>query len=93
MRKLSWEDYLKAPERYRLVDVRDPAEARAEPVEDAILMPLERIANKAYDLPRDRPLALLCKGGQKSSLAALYLEADGFEAYVIEGGLKARPGA
>ncbi len=89
MERIDWAAYQSDPERYLVVDVREPEAFRKGSLPGAVNVPLEAIAQKRYQLPKDRPLLLVCELGQKSSLAALYLEADGYEAYVLEGGLKA----
>ncbi len=87
MKRIDWAAYRADPDRFLVVDVRDPERFREGSLPGAVNVPLEAIAQKRYQLPKDRPLLLVCQLGQKSSLAALYLEADGYRAYVLEGGL------
>jgi rhodanese-related sulfurtransferase len=73
-----------------VVDVRAAPLFKARPTPGAINVPWPRIQEGEHDLPKDRPLVLLCEVGQMSGLAALYLEADGHgPVYVLEGGLRA----
>ena len=91
MRRLAWPEVEEALSRFLVVDVRDPGEFWKGSLPGAVNLPLEAIAQKTYELPRDRPLLVVCRKGQKSSLAGLYLEADGYEVYLLEGGLEAIP--
>ena len=76
------------------VDVRAEPLFKARPTEGAVNLPWPRIQESDHDLPKGRPLVLLCEAGQLSKVAALYLEADGYgPVYVLEGGLRALEGA
>ncbi len=75
------------------VDVRAEPLFKARPTPGAVNVPWARIQEGDHDLPKDRPLVLLCEVGQMSRVAALYLEADGHgPVYVLEGGLRALDG-
>ena len=91
MERRRWQEVKEGLEGFLVVDVREPAEFRKGSLPGAVNVPLEHIAKRDYDLPRDRPLLVVCRMGQKSSLAGLYLEADGYEVYLLEGGLEAIP--
>ncbi|WP_022798158.1 rhodanese-like domain-containing protein [Thermus islandicus] len=72
----------------KVVDVR-PAERRTAPLPfPAEWVPLEKIQKGEHGLPRV-PLLLVCERGLVSQVAALYLEAEGYEAMSLEGGLQA----
>ncbi|TBH21781.1 rhodanese-like domain-containing protein [Thermus thermamylovorans] len=72
----------------RVVDVR-PQDRRTTPLPfPADWVPLERIQRGEHGLPRE-PLLLVCERGILSQVAALYLEAEGYEAMSLEGGLLA----
>lgn len=72
----------------KVVDVR-PAERRTTPLPfPAEWVPLEKIQKGEHGLPRV-PLLLVCERGLVSQVAALYLEAEGYEAMSLEGGLQA----
>ena len=91
MEPLGWPEVKAALERFLVVDVRDPEEFRRGSLPGAVNLPLEALARRVYTLQRDRPLLVVCRMGQKSSLAGLYLEADGYQVYVLKGGLSAIP--
>ncbi len=86
-----WPELKDALEGFWVVDVREPREFGKGSLPGAVNVPLERIAKRDYTLPRDRPLLVVCHMGQKSNLAGLYLEADGYEVYLLEGGLLSIP--
>jgi glyoxylase-like metal-dependent hydrolase (beta-lactamase superfamily II)/rhodanese-related sulfurtransferase len=70
-----------------LVDVRLPAEYRAVHLEPSVLLPLDEIARRRDDLPRDRELVLVCRTGSRARLASA--ELAGFRTRVLEGGIVA----
>jgi rhodanese-related sulfurtransferase len=72
----------------RLVDVRTPAEHRAEHVTGAHLLPLDQL-DPARLPAGDGPLFLLCQGGGRATRAAEQLRAAGVACCVVEGGTKA----
>ena len=73
-----------------LVDVRAPGEREQKRVAGSVALPLNHLAERAAELPRDRPLLMHCAGGYRSSIAASLLQSLGF-AHVSEmaGGLAA----
>ncbi len=93
METLSWEAFWADPDRFLVVDVREPEAFRQGSLPGAVNLPLARLARGDYRLLADRPLLVVCERGQKSQLAALYLKADGFSPYVLLGGLSAIPAA
>ena len=60
-----------------LVDVREADELTALRVPGALHVPLSDFATTSADLPRDRPLLLLCASGRRSLVAAEYLQRNG----------------
>ncbi len=61
-----------------VVDVREGDEYASRHLRDAVHMPFWAIAERAAELPRDRPLAVMCAGGLRSSLGASLLARAGF---------------
>jgi hydroxyacylglutathione hydrolase len=71
-----------------LVDVRTPAERQTKSLAGSIGIPLNQLADRAGELPADRPLIVLCAGGYRSSIAASLLQQRGFtDVSEIAGGL------
>jgi hydroxyacylglutathione hydrolase len=62
----------------QLVDVRNPAEVAAAPVDGARNIPLARLGNELDRLDRQRPVVLLCAGGARSAIASSMLWSSGF---------------
>jgi hydroxyacylglutathione hydrolase len=74
----------------QVVDVRRPGEWQAGHLESALHLPLNTLAEKSGDLPKDEPLALMCAGGFRSSIATSLLERQGFTKITnVVGGLAA----
>jgi hydroxyacylglutathione hydrolase len=63
----------------RLLDVREPIEWKEDGyVEGAELMFFADLPEKTVLLPKDKPIAVTCSVGKRSSLAASILEREGF---------------
>ena len=78
-------------ERYQILDVREPYEVEAGMIDGSLVIPLNDVLAGAEQgkLDPDRPIAVVCKMGSRSELAALMLRARGYEADNVEGGLEA----
>ncbi len=74
----------------QLLDVRRPGEWQTGHVPGATSMPLHRLAELARALDRERPVAAICAGGYRSSIATSVLERLGFaKAINVVGGMAA----
>ena len=63
-----------------VLDVREPGEyARHGHVPGAINVPQADLASRLDELPRDRPLLTVCRGGVRSLRAGQYLKQAGFD--------------
>ena len=72
------------------VDVRTPGERAQKSVAGSVGIPLSQLAERAKELPKDRPLIVYCAGGYRSSIAASLLQQQGFlQVSEIAGGLAA----
>ena len=79
-----------APARPLAVDVRTPREREQKHVAGSVSVPLNHLAERLQDLPKDRPLLVYCAGGYRSSIAASLLQRAGFEGVgEIAGGIAA----
>jgi rhodanese-related sulfurtransferase len=77
-------------ERIQLVDCREQYEWEAGRVAGAIHIPLNDIMGGAGgDLSHDTPIAVICRSGNRSELATMMLQARGFDATNLEGGIEA----
>ena len=73
-----------------VVDVREPYEWTAGRIDGAVHLPLNALMSGAgADLGKDRPLVMVCRVGNRSELATLMMQARGYEAYNLEGGMDA----
>ena len=61
-----------------LVDVREPNEIDEVRAEGVVVMPLSTFMLRHGELPRDRPLLMICQSGARSGQAAGYLLANGW---------------
>jgi rhodanese-related sulfurtransferase len=74
----------------QLVDCREPYEWEAGRVEGAIFLPLNDImAGAGADLDKTKPVVVICRTGNRSELATMMLQARGFDAHNLEGGMEA----
>lgn len=73
-----------------LVDCRELYEWVAGRIDGAVHLPVNAImAGAGSDLARDKPVAVICRTGNRSELAAMMLQARGYEAYNVAGGMEA----
>lgn len=62
-----------------VVDVRAEKEWSAGHIDGSINMPLNHLAERAEELPKDKTLVVHCKSGYRSAIAASILQQQGFE--------------
>jgi len=74
----------------QIVDVREPYEWEAGRIDGAIHIPLNTLmAGKGIDeLDQSKPVAVICRSGNRSELAHLMLRARGFDAYNVRDGME-----
>lgn len=68
------------------VDVRTPAERAEGFIAGSLHVPLTRLPEQVDALPKDQPLLVYCAGGYRSSIAASFLQARGYDVLEIAGG-------
>jgi rhodanese-related sulfurtransferase len=74
----------------QLVDCREQYEWDAGRVEAAIHVPLNALmAGVGPQLDPSKPVAVICRSGNRSELASTMLRARGFDAHNVEGGMEA----
>jgi rhodanese-related sulfurtransferase len=76
---------------WQIVDVREQWEWDAGHIEGALHLPLNEVMAEAdgHRLDVARPIAVICRTGNRSELGALILQARGFDAHNVEGGMEA----
>lgn len=70
----------------RVLDVRGTSEYEAGHVPGALHVPLGYLAERAAELPRDKPIALYCGGGTRSRIGVSVLRRAGFDQLLDQGG-------
>ena len=61
-----------------IVDVREPDEFAAERAEGVALLPLSQFRDRYAELPKDRPLLIVCQSGSRSASATMFLRQNGW---------------
>jgi rhodanese-related sulfurtransferase len=70
-----------------VLDVREDWEYRRGRVPGAMSLPLGRLVARVGELPRDKPIAVICESGTRSLAGADFLLTQGFEgATSVRGG-------
>jgi rhodanese-related sulfurtransferase len=73
-----------------VVDVREPWEFAHCRIDGALSFPLGELARRQDELPRERPLVLVCHHGHRSQHAAMLLAGAGFaQVHNLRGGVEA----
>ncbi|MDX6610329.1 MAG: hypothetical protein QOF85_2254 [Solirubrobacterales bacterium] len=66
----------------QVLDVRGAAEYEAAHIPGSIHVPFGQLRDRIDELPRERPIATICKAGKRSGLAASILQREGFEGVI-----------
>jgi phage shock protein E len=74
-----------------VVDVRSAEEFRDGGYPGAVNIPLDALASRLHELPKDKPVVLYCASGARSGVAARHLKRSGFNDVVNAGGLLDMP--
>jgi rhodanese-related sulfurtransferase len=73
-----------------LVDVREPYEFDAQRAVGAALLPISEFMARFRELPKDRPLLMICQMGSRSASATMFLLQNGWtDVRNVEGGTQA----
>jgi rhodanese-related sulfurtransferase len=73
----------------QIVDCRETYEWAAGRIEGAVHIPLNQVmAGGGDDLDPGKPVVVVCRSGNRSELATLMLQARGFDAHNLEGGME-----
>jgi rhodanese-related sulfurtransferase len=73
-----------------LLDVREPAELATAAVAGAVHIPMREVPTRLDELPRDKPLIVMCHSGGRSGRVAQYLQDFGFSnVFNLKGGIDA----
>ena len=73
-----------------LLDVREPREFQRGHIHQSLLMPIRAVPKRGEELPKDRPIVVICRIGRRSRLAAGILKTQGYDnVYNLHGGVLA----
>ena len=72
-----------------ILDVRNNSEYASEHIPDSLHIPYGDLAGRLGELPRQRAIATICRGGKRSGLAASILQRAGFEVVHVGRGVGA----
>ncbi len=90
MNCISVEELLKLdPETATILDVRPEEEYKRGSVRGAKSMPMAEISERMVEIPKNRPVYLLCHTGERSMEYVDMLEQEGFDAWNVDGGYRA----
>ena len=71
----------------KIIDVREASEYKRSHIKNVLNIPLSELRDRVEEIPRDEPVYLHCRSGQRSYNAALALQNLGFKnIYNISGG-------
>ncbi len=69
----------------QVLDVRTRAEFEKDSIPGALNIPLDELRQRLDEVPRDKPLAVMCASGQRSYFACRMLTQRGFQAANVPG--------
>jgi hydroxyacylglutathione hydrolase len=75
-----------------ILDVRGAAEFSGARVPGAINIAHTRLATRLADLPKDKPVTLYCRSGNRAAAAASFLEREGYDVLYVDGLFAEWPG-
>jgi rhodanese-related sulfurtransferase len=79
-----------AGEDFVLLDVREPDEIQTASIPWATVISMREIPARMNEIPRDKPLVVMCHHGGRSERVAQFLEANGYgNAINLAGGIDA----
>lgn len=73
----------------QLIDVRTPAEWDAGHVPGARHVELDEVQGQAETIDKSKPVVFQCRGGSRSEMVASAFRESGWDAYNMQGGLRA----
>jgi rhodanese-related sulfurtransferase len=71
----------------QLIDVRADHEWEMGRIEGATHLPLAELSERVGEVDKDRPVVLYCRGGNRSTMAAEALAAEGYDAAKLSEGI------
>lgn len=71
-----------------ILDVRDEIELATGEITDSVNIPLGQLRKRINEIPKNKKIYVTCQVGLRGYLACRILEANGFECFNIDGGVK-----
>lgn len=72
-----------------LLDVREASELKQAAVKGALHIPMRQVTARVAELPRDKPILVMCHHGGRSQAVADFLKPQGFDVGNVAGGIAA----
>ena len=72
-----------------LYDVREGNERAESFVPGSLHLPLGQVKARLGELPRDKPVAFICRTGRRSAMATATARRAGYDAHNVKGGMTA----
>lgn len=73
--------------KYHVLDVREDWELSHGTIEPSIKIPMSFVSQKIDELPRDKPLLVVCRSGGRSAQVVSLLKSKGFDVFNLIGGI------
>ena len=88
MREITLEQFeaAQAEDTAFILDVREGMEYVQGHVPGATLIPMSQLATRVAEVPRDRPVHVICRSGNRSASMTEFLERAGVDAFNVAGG-------
>jgi phage shock protein E len=83
-----YEEMFGSGQTHMLIDVRTPEEFASGHIEGSVNIPVESLADRLNEVPRDLPLVVYCRTGNRSATAARILVDAGYAPVYDLGGLQ-----
>lgn len=90
VRQFHWEelDGLPRDGSVTLLDARTPMEYRMGSVDGFLNIPLDDLRERLGELPKEKPVYVMCQSGLRSYLACRILAQNGYDCYNLSGGYR-----
>lgn len=76
-------------EEITILDVRELGEWQAGHIDGAVHVPLSQLPARIGEIDRTRPIAVVCRSGNRSGAATRFLQRQGVDAQNVAGGMVA----
>jgi rhodanese-related sulfurtransferase len=71
-----------------LLDVREPDEWAAGHAPEAVHIPMSELAGRLGELPAEESVYVICRSGGRSARVTAFLNANGWDATNVDGGMQ-----